>query len=156
MLQSAAMDPLSSLVVIIASLFLPPLGIFLISGCSVDLLISFALTLLGYFPGLLHALYLLYVYYSRREDATNGIVNYDRAPGVYSDVIQRGGLPAMLGLASRGRSPVPDLEAVVTADGSSSVIAMMGQHQQPYRDSPIPRPDSTKPTKSPAPPPSEL
>ncbi|KAK9464717.1 hypothetical protein V1512DRAFT_267751 [Lipomyces arxii] len=86
------MDPVSSLIVIIASLFIPPLGVFFLSGCSVDLMINIGLTMLGYLPGLLHALYIEYVYYSRREDATNGVVNYDRAPGVYSDAIQRGGV----------------------------------------------------------------
>ncbi|KAK9459985.1 uncharacterized protein V1516DRAFT_678572 [Lipomyces oligophaga] len=88
------MESISSLIVILASLFIPPLGILFISGCSVDFVVNIALTMLGYLPGLLHALYLEYVYYSRREDADNGVINYDRAPGVYSDIIQRGGLPA--------------------------------------------------------------
>ncbi|KAK9325965.1 hypothetical protein V1517DRAFT_313160 [Lipomyces orientalis] len=85
------MDPISSLIVVIASLFIPPLGVFFISGCSVDFIINIGLTMLGYLPGLLHALYLEYIYYSRREDVANGVTNYDRAPGVYSDIIQRGG-----------------------------------------------------------------
>ncbi|KAK9369619.1 hypothetical protein V1509DRAFT_645795 [Lipomyces kononenkoae] len=86
------MDPVGFLIVVIASLFIPPLGVLFISGCSVDLLINVGLTLLGYLPGLLHALYLEYIYYSRREDAANGIVS-GPAPGVFSDTIQRGGYP---------------------------------------------------------------
>ncbi|KAJ8099365.1 hypothetical protein POJ06DRAFT_256781 [Lipomyces tetrasporus] len=85
------MDPVSSLIVVIASLFIPPLGVFFISGCSVDFIINIGLTMLGYLPGLLHALYLEYIYYSRRDDVANGVTNYDPAPGVYSDIIQRGG-----------------------------------------------------------------
>ncbi|KAK9376013.1 uncharacterized protein V1513DRAFT_440390 [Lipomyces chichibuensis] len=85
------MDPIGSLIVVIASLFIPPLGVFFISGCSVDFIINVGLTMLGYLPGLLHALYLEYIYYTRREDAANGVTNTARAPGVYSDVIQRGG-----------------------------------------------------------------
>ncbi|KAK9238182.1 hypothetical protein V1525DRAFT_358925 [Lipomyces kononenkoae] len=84
------MDPVGFLIVVIASLFIPPLGVLFISGCSVDLLINVGLTMLGYLPGLLHAFYLEYIYYSRREDAANGITG-GRAPGVYSDTIQSGG-----------------------------------------------------------------
>lgn len=39
----------------------------MISGCSADLLINILLTLLGYFPGHIHAFYLEYVYFVRRE-----------------------------------------------------------------------------------------
>ncbi|KAK9456458.1 hypothetical protein V1511DRAFT_510267 [Dipodascopsis uninucleata] len=109
------MDPGSSLVVIIVSLFVPPVGVLFISGCSADFLINLGLTLLGYLPGLLHALYLEYVYYSRREDAANGMPNTERAPGVYSDIIQRGGFDSICLTSSRppsrerGRDGAPEI-----------------------------------------------
>jgi hypothetical protein len=65
--------------------------VFLISGCSADFLINILLTLLGYFPGHIHAFYLEYVYYKRKEQAEQGIINDQPAPGVYSDNIQTGG-----------------------------------------------------------------
>jgi hypothetical protein len=42
--------------------------VFLIKGCGIDLCINILLTLLGYIPGHIHAFYLEYVYYKRRED----------------------------------------------------------------------------------------
>jgi hypothetical protein len=66
-------------------------AVFLIAGCGADLLINICLTILGYFPGHIHAFYLLYVYYKRKDHVTNGIVDTAPAPGVYSDRIQRGG-----------------------------------------------------------------
>jgi Proteolipid membrane potential modulator len=39
----------------------------MISGCGADLLVNICLTLLGYFPGHIHAFYLEYVYFDRRE-----------------------------------------------------------------------------------------
>ncbi|KAL4864201.1 hypothetical protein BDV12DRAFT_16377 [Aspergillus spectabilis] len=71
---------------ILITLFIPPLGVFLISGCSVDFFINILLTFLGYLPGHIHAYYLEYVYYQNRD-----AVITEQAPGVYSDRIQRGG-----------------------------------------------------------------
>ncbi|KAI9369497.1 hypothetical protein BJX61DRAFT_536372 [Aspergillus egyptiacus] len=76
----------SMLCLIIITLFIPPLGVFLISGCSVDFLINILLTILGYLPGHIHAFYLEYVYYQNRN-----AMAAEHAPGVYSDRIQRGG-----------------------------------------------------------------
>ncbi|RAK80349.1 YqaE/Pmp3 family membrane protein [Aspergillus fijiensis CBS 313.89] len=75
----------SMLCLILITIFIPPLGVFLISGCSADFFINLLLTLLGYLPGHIHAFYLEYVYY-RNSDA----VAPRRAPGVYSERIQRG------------------------------------------------------------------
>lgn len=36
----------------------PPVGVFLVAGCGMDLLINIVLTLLGYLPGHLHAFYI--------------------------------------------------------------------------------------------------
>ncbi|KAK9480113.1 hypothetical protein V1514DRAFT_318385 [Lipomyces japonicus] len=89
------MDPMSSVIVLILTLLFPPIGVLLLSGCSIDFAINVGLTLLGYLPGLLHALYLEYIYYSRREDAAHGSLTVDRAPGIYSDVVQRGGYKSL-------------------------------------------------------------
>ncbi|KAL4929660.1 YqaE/Pmp3 family membrane protein [Aspergillus undulatus] len=76
------------LCLIILTILFPPLGVFLISGCSVDFLINIMLTILGYLPGHIHAFYLEYVYYQNRA-----AMIAEPAPGVYSDRIQRGAHP---------------------------------------------------------------
>ena len=45
----------------------PPLGVFMISGCGMDLFVNICLTILGYLPGHIHAFYLEYVYFDRRQ-----------------------------------------------------------------------------------------
>ncbi|KAG2733414.1 hypothetical protein G9P44_002939 [Scheffersomyces stipitis] len=47
---------------IILAIFLPPLGVFLERGCSSSLLINILLTILGYIPGIIHALYIILKY----------------------------------------------------------------------------------------------
>jgi uncharacterized membrane protein YqaE (UPF0057 family) len=47
---------------IILAIILPPLGVFAERGCECDLLINIALTLLGYIPGIIHALYIIFKY----------------------------------------------------------------------------------------------
>ncbi|KAI9005203.1 stress response RCI peptide [Gaertneriomyces semiglobifer] len=42
--------------------FLPPLGVFFKRGCTADLFINIALTLLGYIPGIIHAFYIIHKY----------------------------------------------------------------------------------------------
>ncbi|KAH8702137.1 putative stress response RCI peptide [Talaromyces proteolyticus] len=81
----------SALCIIIITLFFPPVGVFLISGCGADLLINICLTILGYFPGHIHAFYLEYVYYHRKNLGAQGTVFSKPATGVYSDRIQTGG-----------------------------------------------------------------
>lgn len=49
------------------------------------------LTTHSYFPGHIHAFYVEYVYYKRRDEARAGIYNARPAPGVYSERVQRGG-----------------------------------------------------------------
>lgn len=44
-----------------------------------------------YIPGHLHAFYLEYVYYDRREQAREGRFASGPAPGIYSDNVQTGG-----------------------------------------------------------------
>jgi hypothetical protein len=44
-----------------------------------------------YIPGHIHAFYIEYVYYDRKEQAREGRLLARRAPGVYSDRVQTGG-----------------------------------------------------------------
>ncbi|RKF58520.1 Plasma membrane proteolipid 3 [Erysiphe neolycopersici] len=81
----------NALISVVLSLFFPPLGVFIVAGCSTDLLINILLTLLGFFPGIVHALYVQYIYYDRREKSQAGRFIADRAPGVYSERVQNGG-----------------------------------------------------------------
>ncbi|KAJ5665216.1 uncharacterized protein N7477_007664 [Penicillium maclennaniae] len=82
----------STLCLIIITLFIPPLGVFMISGCGVDFWINVLLTILGCdFPGHIHAFYLEYVYYERRNRDPMIRATQRPAPGVYSERIQNGG-----------------------------------------------------------------
>jgi len=47
---------------IILAIFIPPLGVFLERGCGADFLINILLTILGYIPGIIHALYIILKY----------------------------------------------------------------------------------------------
>ncbi len=44
---------------IICAIFFPPLGVFLQTGISTQLLINVLLTLLGFIPGIIHALWVI-------------------------------------------------------------------------------------------------
>lgn len=44
---------------IIIAIFLPPLGVFLQVGLGKDFWINVLLTLLGYIPGIVHAVYII-------------------------------------------------------------------------------------------------
>ena len=44
---------------ILFSIIIPPLGVFLQVGLGKDFWINVLLTLLGYFPGLIHAIYII-------------------------------------------------------------------------------------------------
>ena len=47
---------------IIGACIIPPLGVFMEKGCGTDLLINILLTILGYIPGFIHALYIICKY----------------------------------------------------------------------------------------------
>ena len=84
----------------------------MISGCGADFLINICLTILGYFPGHIHAFYLEYVYFDRREKARLGQLTAKRAPGVYSERIQTGGhahvaVPVNQGYPVNANAPPP-------------------------------------------------
>jgi len=67
--------------------------VFLVAGCGADLCINICLTILGYFPGHIHAFYVEYIYFKRRHERRMGVYDSRPAPGVYSDRVQRGGEP---------------------------------------------------------------
>lgn len=58
----------------------------MVAGCGADVLINICLTVLGYFPGHIHAFYLEYIYYKRKETGYTG-----PAGGVFSDRVLYGG-----------------------------------------------------------------
>ncbi|VUC19924.1 unnamed protein product [Clonostachys rosea] len=86
------MGTAAAVCLVLLTILFPPLGVFLIAGCGADLLINICLTLLGYIPGHIHAFYLLFVYYDRREQMHHGNTAMRRAPGVYSERVQTGGV----------------------------------------------------------------
>ena len=48
-----------SIILIILAIFLPPLAVFLMVGLGRDFWINLILTLLGWLPGVVHAIYLI-------------------------------------------------------------------------------------------------
>ena len=84
-------DTAPALLIILITLFVPPIGVFIVSGCSADFFINICLTILGYLPGHIHAFYVEYVFFDRRERSRLGRLTSERAPGIYSDRVQSGG-----------------------------------------------------------------
>lgn len=81
-------DAAPALLIVLITILLPPVGVFMVAGCGTDILVNICLTLLGYIPGHIHAFYLEYVYFDRRERARQGQLTGESAPGVYSDRVQ--------------------------------------------------------------------
>ncbi|KAF2852018.1 UPF0057-domain-containing protein [Plenodomus tracheiphilus IPT5] len=108
---------IKTIFLILITIFIPPLGVFLISGCGPDFLINILLTILGYFPGHIHAFYIEYVYFKRRDEVRAGIYNARPAPGVYSKRVQSGGHKAV---------PAP-----VVVEGAGAPVVVGGGVQQP-------------------------
>jgi uncharacterized membrane protein YqaE (UPF0057 family) len=48
-----------TIIEVLLSLFLPPLGVFLAYGISTTLLVNILLTFLGWLPGVLHAFWVI-------------------------------------------------------------------------------------------------
>jgi uncharacterized membrane protein YqaE (UPF0057 family) len=55
---------------ILISIFLPPLGIFLKVGIGFHFWLNIILTICGYFPGVIHAVYIIGVKSSKNEAAS--------------------------------------------------------------------------------------
>ncbi|KAH6904298.1 hypothetical protein BKA70DRAFT_1193562 [Coprinopsis sp. MPI-PUGE-AT-0042] len=62
----------SDVALILIAILFPPAAAAIITGCSCDLLISICLTLLGYFPGHIHAFWLIYKKMQAEERYGNG------------------------------------------------------------------------------------
>lgn len=100
------MSGIAALIIVLVTLFVPPIGVLAVAGCSMgkpmlplsnsqlltisslDFIVNILLTILGFLPGLIHGLYVLYVYYDRRDQLAQGRPLTSRAPGVYSDKVQ--------------------------------------------------------------------
>lgn len=52
---------------IILAILLPPLGVFLAVGCTFHLFLNIILTILGYIPGIIHALWVILAYRPRSQ-----------------------------------------------------------------------------------------
>ncbi|KAG9197939.1 hypothetical protein B5807_08783 [Epicoccum nigrum] len=83
---------IKTILLILVTIFLPPVGVFIVAGCGADVLINIALTILGYFPGHIHAFYVEYIYYKRRDEIRAGTYDGSHASGIYSQKVQHGGM----------------------------------------------------------------
>ncbi|KAF2838385.1 UPF0057-domain-containing protein [Patellaria atrata CBS 101060] len=52
----------SDIVKIFFAILVPPVGVFFERGCNADFFINILLTILGYIPGIIHALYIILKY----------------------------------------------------------------------------------------------
>ncbi|KAG9255416.1 uncharacterized protein F5Z01DRAFT_653054 [Emericellopsis atlantica] len=95
----------AAVILVIVNLFFPPIAVFALAGCGMDLLVNILLTILGYFPGILHGFYIIWVYYDRREQAALGQPAPNNAPGIYSEKVQNGG--RSYGTMARPVAPAP-------------------------------------------------
>ncbi|KAH6640940.1 hypothetical protein F5144DRAFT_545058 [Chaetomium tenue] len=84
------MNGAAGILVALLSLLFPPFSVFILAGCGPDLLINILLTLWIWFPGVIHALYLLTVYYDRRNKYKVGVRPVKRMPFIFSDKVQSG------------------------------------------------------------------
>ncbi|GJE86423.1 YqaE/Pmp3 family membrane protein [Phanerochaete sordida] len=84
----------SDVLLIIVAILFPPAAAAFITGCSCDLLINICLTVLGYFPGHLHAFWLIYKKMKAEERYGRGGYHYI-GNGTYEPIYgQPGGAPA--------------------------------------------------------------
>ncbi|OJA17449.1 hypothetical protein AZE42_05941 [Rhizopogon vesiculosus] len=66
----------TSCVLIFVAIIFPPAAAAFISGCGCDLFVNILLTLLGYLPGFLHALWLIFKRANERERYNTGGYTY--------------------------------------------------------------------------------
>ncbi len=50
------------LTIVLCTIFVPPLGVFLVVGLGFHFWLSIVLTLCGYFPGLVHGIWVLFTH----------------------------------------------------------------------------------------------
>ncbi|KAJ4346839.1 uncharacterized protein N0V89_010771 [Didymosphaeria variabile] len=85
------MGALKMFLLILVTLFFPPVGVLAVAGCGADFIINICLTVLGYIPGHIHAFYLMYVFYERKGEVKRGEYHSRSAAGIYSERVLRGG-----------------------------------------------------------------
>jgi len=93
----------ASCVLIFVAIIFPPAAAAFISGCGCDLLVNILLTLLGYLPGFLHALWLIFRRAETKQRYNGGSYAYTGAsqgtyvpgtqPGYQSNAYQSGNAP---------------------------------------------------------------
>ncbi|TFK17163.1 UPF0057-domain-containing protein [Coprinopsis marcescibilis] len=66
----------SDVALILIAILFPPAAAAIVTGCSCDLLINILLTLLGYFPGHIHAFWLIYKKMQAEERYGSGGFHY--------------------------------------------------------------------------------
>ncbi|EKM56551.1 uncharacterized protein PHACADRAFT_253744 [Phanerochaete carnosa HHB-10118-sp] len=66
----------SDVLLIIVAILVPPISVFFMTGCSCDFLINILLTVLGYLPGHIHALWLIYKKMKAEERYGRGGYHY--------------------------------------------------------------------------------
>jgi len=52
----------SDILKLILALILPPLAVLVEKGCDIQLAINIVLTILGYIPGIIHAIWVIFYY----------------------------------------------------------------------------------------------
>ncbi|KAH6891920.1 hypothetical protein BKA70DRAFT_1440872 [Coprinopsis sp. MPI-PUGE-AT-0042] len=62
----------TDLILLVIAFFFPPATVAMMTGCSPDFVINLVLTFLGFLPGLLHALFLLYLKVRAQEQWIGG------------------------------------------------------------------------------------
>jgi uncharacterized membrane protein YqaE (UPF0057 family) len=85
----------SDILLILVAILFPPAAAAFITGCSCDLLINILLTILGYFPGHIHAFWLIYKKMKAEEQYGQGGFRYT-GNGTYEPVYhtQNPGVPS--------------------------------------------------------------
>ncbi|KAK3813436.1 MAG: hypothetical protein J3Q66DRAFT_46977 [Benniella sp.] len=120
----------SDIVLFVIAAFLPPLAVLLKEGCGSELVISVALSILGFVPGVLYA---WWVIYQGREDARTGQRIYQR-PGAVprrSYVIVAGEVPP------NGAQPAPGVihqypgQPVVLKSPQGDEVQVLSREIQP-------------------------
>ncbi|KAG1820037.1 hypothetical protein EV424DRAFT_902477 [Suillus variegatus] len=94
-------------VLIIVAIIFPPAAAAFISGCGCDLIVNILLTLLGYLPGLLHALWLIFRRVNVQGRRTRGSYRYTGAETPAPAPQQSAPQPPEYGATNQPSAPQP-------------------------------------------------
>ncbi|KAI8346407.1 hypothetical protein B0O80DRAFT_468957 [Mortierella sp. GBAus27b] len=121
----------SDIVLFVTAVFLPPLAVLLKEGCGAEFLISIALSILGYVPGVLYA---WWVIYQGREDPTTGHRINRRGPG---NLVTRRSYVVVASEAPHGGQPAPGVihhhqgQPVILKDAHGGDVQVLDRGVQP-------------------------